>query len=408
MTEKNPPAGGKKPEKQSGKVKSSKIGLAIISILIVFCLGYFFGYISGSGRIYNLGILGTPNFGILSEAAKKIEKNYIGKYNQENLIYGALDGMLVGLGDPYSGIIRANNVEEFYQEIEGEFEGIGIEIGKKDGEIIIIAPLSGYPAETEGVLAGDKIIEVDHENISDFTLDEVVSMIRGEAGTSVHLKIYRTKTDQLLDFEIKREKIEVESVSYEIKDGIGYIRIIQFDSSTKSGLDKAVKKLEKKNLSGIILDLRDNPGGYLDTAIDVAEVFLEKNQVIMYEQKKNGKLKTYKNDKDGKLKDFPLVILQSQGSASGSEIVIAAICDNRKEVQTIGMKTFGKGLVQEMLQLSDKSLMRLSTARWLTPKKHDLNEKGWGPNIEIDISEDDLKNSIDTQKNKAVEILGAK
>jgi carboxyl-terminal processing protease len=170
---------GLKPEEQSGKVKSSKIGLAIIGILIIFILGYFFGYLSGTGGVYTLSLFNTPNFNILNEAAQKIRSQYVGKYNQEDLTYGALEGMLLGLGDPYSGIIRADNIEDFYQEIEGEFEGIGIEIAKKEGEIVIIAPLEGYPAEKKGILAGDKIVEVDHESISTSSLDEVVNMIRG-------------------------------------------------------------------------------------------------------------------------------------------------------------------------------------------------------------------------------------
>jgi len=398
----------KKPEKKSGKIKSFKTGLVIISILVMFFVGYFFGYMGGSGSIGNLSSVNSLNFRILNEAAGKIQNNYVGKYQKDNLLYGALEGMVSGLGDPYSGIIRAEDIENFYQTIEGEFEGIGIEIGEKNGKILVIAPISGYPADKKGILAGDEILEVDQKNIQNFNLDDIVGMIRGKAGTEVNLKIYRNKTNQTLDFKVVREKIKIKSVSFEVKNKIAYIRIIQFDSDTTKAMTETAEKLKGEKLKGIILDLRDNPGGYLDAAIATSKLFLAKNQTVMYEKKQDGKLRVYKNDADGTLKDFPLVILQNQGSASASEIVTAAIRENRDDVEVLGTQSFGKGLVQEILSLSDKSLLRLSTAFWLTPKKRNLNEKGFTPDIKLDLSENDLKTGNDIQKNQAEKILGGK
>ncbi|MFH1749335.1 MAG: S41 family peptidase [bacterium] len=400
MTEKN-----EKPEIKSGNIKSSKSTLTIIGILVIFFLGYFFGYSVNSGSGF-FGFSNSTDFSILSEVRQKINTEYIEDYQKSDLIYGALEGMVSGLGDPYSGIIRSENIQDFYQEIEGEFEGIGIEIAKKDGDIVIVAPLKGYPAEKKGILAGDKIVEVDGVSISDLTLDEIVSAIRGKAGTKVKLKIFREKTDELLDFEITRKKIEIDSIQYEQIDQVGYIRIVQFDSKTESLLEDTIKKIKDQKISEIILDLRDNPGGYLDSAIAVSENFVAKNKIIMYEQKKNGQLKTYKSDKNGELKDVQLVILQNQGSASASEIVSAAIRQNRSDVKIVGTTSFGKGLIQEILELSDKSLLRLSTGKWLTPEKKNINGKGIDPDIKIELSESDIKNNIDSQKNKALSILG--
>ncbi|MFC1656843.1 S41 family peptidase, partial [Patescibacteria group bacterium] len=390
-----------------GRIKSKKSTITLISILVIFFLGYFFGYSVNSNNDF-FGYSNNTDFSILSEANQKINSKYIEDYRESDLIYGALEGMVSGLGDPYSGIIRSENIQDFYQEIEGEFEGIGIEIAKKDGDIVIVAPLKGYPAEKKGIFAGDIIVEVDGVSTTELTLDEIVSNIRGKAGTKVKLKIFREKTEEILDFEITREKIEIDSVAYERIDGIGYIRIVQFDSNTESLLEKSIKKIKDQKISKIILDLRDNPGGYLDSAIKVAENFVAENKIIMYEQKKNGQLKTYKSDKNGKLKDLKLVILQNQGSASASEIVASAIRDNRSDVQIVGFASFGKGLIQEILELSDKTLLRLSTGKWLTSKKKNINEKGIDVDIEIELSESDIKNNIDSQKNKALSILGGK
>ena len=400
MTEK-----AQKPEIKSGKVKSSKSTIKTIGILVVFFLGYFFGYSTNSGSGF-FDLANNTNFSILSEVSQKINSKYIDDYKKSDLTYGALEGMVSGLGDPYSGIIRSENIQDFYQEIEGEFEGIGIEIVKKDGDIVIVAPLKGYPAEKKGVFAGDIIVEVDSVSTSNLTLDEIVRNIRGKAGTKVKLKIFREKTEELLNFEITRKKIEIDSVWYEEINNYGYIRIIQFDSKTENLLEEVIKKIKDQKISKIILDLRDNPGGYLDSAIAVSENFISANKNIMFEQKKSGQLRAYKSDKDGELKDIPIVILQNQGSASASEIVSAAIRQNRTNARIVGTTSFGKGLVQEILELSDKSLLRLSTGKWLTPEKKNINKKGIKPDIDIELSENDIINNIDSQKNKAISILG--
>jgi carboxyl-terminal processing protease len=314
-----------------------------------------------------------------AESLSLVKKNYVEEVKEKDLVYGAIKGMLSSL-DPHSSFMPPEVFNEMKVDTKGEFGGLGIQIGIKDKILTIIAPIEDTPAYRAGVKAGDKIIKIEDESTKDISLHDAVSKLRGKPGTAVTITIVRKGLDKPKEITIVRDIIEIKSVkSKVIEDNIGYVKLTQFQQKTASELKKALKELSKKEINALILDLRNNPGGLLRGAVDVTSQFLPDGKLVVYIKGRDGKKTEFKTD-NGKPFDFPMVILVNEGSASASEIVAGAMQDWGKSI-VLGTQTFGKGSVQTVIPLSDGSALRLTTARYYTPKGRTIQTTGITPDI---------------------------
>lgn len=345
------------------------------------------------------------DFSLFWEAYQILDKKYVNRpLDKEKVLYGAIDGMVSSLDDPYTAFMNPEMTQEFDNEIHGTFEGIGIEIGIKNNLLTVIAPVENTPAWNAGLKPRDIILTINDQSTLDIQINEAVKLIRGPKGSTVKLTIKRDGVDASQEFEITRDTIEVKSVEYEQKEnGIFYIKITRFSESTTKEFDEAIQELLKSDSKKIVLDLRNNPGGFLESSIDISSEFIEKGVVVTEEFSENEK-NNYKARGRARLESFTTVILVNEGSASASEIVAGALQD-QKGVKLIGKKTYGKGSVQEFEDLPGGSSIRVTVAKWLTPNGININENGIEPTIEVDLTDDDYNNDRDPQLDKAIEIL---
>jgi len=346
------------------------------------------------------------DFNLFWDAWDVIKDKYVdaGQLKEKEMFYGALRGLVASTGDPYTVFMNPVISKGFADDLKGTFEGIGAEIGIKGNMLTVIAPLTDMPAQKAGLRSGDQIIAINGEGTSGISLDGAVNQIRGPKGTEVTLTIWRDSFDEPTDFTITRGKIIVKSVKWEINnDDIMVIEISHFNSDTEGLFDRAVRETIKENPKGVILDLRNDPGGYLNTAIEVASEWIEEGPVVIEKFSENDK-NEYLARGRARLKDYPTVVLVNQGSASASEIVAGALKDY--ELATIvGMPTFGKGSVQEMVNLQDGSSIKITVAKWLTPEGVNISAEGIKPDEEIDLTKEDYDEDRDPQLEKAIEIL---
>jgi len=295
----------------------------------------------------------------------------------------------------------------FEQDLAGSFDGIGVEIGVKNSQLTIIAPLKGTPGQKAGLKAGDQIIKINGKDTSDMSTDEAVDIIRGKKGTDVSLTIFRDGWNTTKDFKITRDTIIIPSVDWELKNGnVAYIHIYQFDQTLSTDFANIARQILASPAQKIVLDLRGDPGGYLEVCQEVAGWFLKQGQIVTIEDFGKGKKQNqYKADGNEKFADYPMVILMDQGSASASEILAGALRDNRN-IQLIGNKSFGKGSVQQVINLADNaSFLKITIAKWLTPKGNSISEVGLAPDVKVDISDTDIQNQKDPQLDRALEII---
>ena len=348
------------------------------------------------------------NFSLFWDAYNKLQEKFIDpeKIDDQKIIYGAIEGMAKSLGDPYTSFFSPEDAQRFAQDLSGTFEGIGAEIGIKKNQLTIVAPLEGTPAQEAGLKAGDSILEINGKNTSDFTTEEAVNLIRGPKGTYVTLTIYRDGWPSAKDIEITRQTIKIDSTKWELKDGnIAYVQIFQFDESLSGDFKNGVYQILQSPAKKIILDLRNNPGGYLETAQEIAGYFLKKGQTVTIEDFGEGKEQNiYVSQGNGELANYPIVVLINQGSASASEILAGTLRDNRN-VRLIGEKSFGKGSVQEVVDLRGGSFLKITIAKWLTPKGNFISEVGLDPDVKIEITDQDIELNNDPQLDKALEII---
>lgn len=330
------------------------------------------------------------------------------KLNAQKMVYGAINGMLRATDDPYTSFFDPEESQAFSEDISGSFEGIGAELGVKDSILTVVAPLDGSPAQKAGLRAGDKILKIDGKVSTDFTIDEAVKLIRGKRGTAVTLTILSEGAEETQDVQITRNTIEVKTVKLEFKnDSIAYLKVSKFGENTDKEFDAAMSQIISKNSKGIILDLRNDPGGLLDKSVSVASRFIPRGKVVVMEEDSAGnKEKLYTSGGD-KLSAIPTVVLINEGSASASEILAGALRDNQN-LALIGKKSFGKGSVQQLIDLSGGSSIKITVAKWLTPNGEYIMEKGISPDIEVDLSIDDFKNNRDPQLDKAMEVIQEK
>jgi carboxyl-terminal processing protease len=323
-----------------------------------------------------------------------VKKSYVEEVDTKKLIYGAINGMLTAL-DPHSSFMPPDTYKELKLDTKGEFGGLGIEISIKDGILTVISPIEDTPADRAGIKAGDQILKIDDKFTKDLTIMEAVKRMRGVKGTKVTLTIMREGFDKPKEFPLTRDIIQVKSVKFKmLDDGYGYVRIAQFQEKTSDDLQKALDSLNdsgKRTLKGLVLDLRNDPGGLLDQAVKVSETFLDEGKLIVYTEgrEKDAQMK-FSSRKSQKQLDYPIVVLINSGSASASEIVAGALQDHKRAV-VMGVQSFGKGSVQTIIPLSDNSGLRLTTAKYFTPSGRSIQAKGITPDIVVERIELDVK-----------------
>lgn len=378
------------------------IFLVIIVLMAASFAGGFY-----SSNYYRRIVLGKPasptSMELIKEAMGLIQHSYVEEVPNIKLQRGAIKGMTEALDDPYSKYFPPSGFKTFMQHTEGHFFGVGIEIGFRDHQVTVISPISNTPADKVGIKAGDKIVAIDDKPTKGMTLEETVGKIRGDEGTKVVLTIMREGEKEPRKFTLTRERIDVPNVTSKMLDKeVGYIHLHTFNQDSGTKLRETMDDLKKKGAKGIILDLRYNPGGLLDQSIDVASLFIAKGPIVKIVSRSN-KVETY-NASGGADTEIPLVVLINKGSASASEIVAGALKDT-KRATLVGEKTFGKGCVQEVVNLSDGSGLVITTNIYYTPKGKSINKKGVKPDVKVKMKSKKLLGKDDVQLEKAKEIL---
>lgn len=348
---------------------------------------------------------GTLDYALMEEVLGLLHNEFYGDIpDSETLTYGAIRGLLLTLDDPNTAFIEPDTARILNEDATGQFEGIGAWVNmREDGYLEIVRPMPGQPAEAAGIQAGDIIISVDGQKLLGLGLYEALNLIRGPRGTQVTLEIARQSEPDYLTFTITRARIDIPVVEYEMRDdGIAYIRLTEFDATAKNRVETALNELLPQNPVGVIFDLRDNPGGYLDQAIGVADLFLG-DGLVLIERDSGGGVQRYSSYDGDIAEDIPLVVLVNGGSASASEIVSGAFQD-RGRAPLIGEQTFGKGSVQRPHALSDGAQFRVTIAHWFTPDDHSIHGEGLTPNIVVPFPTD-TPEGTDPQLQRAVDYL---
>ncbi|MBT2662470.1 S41 family peptidase [Bacillus sp. ISL-45] len=325
-------------------------------------------------------------FAKLYDAYDTLKNDYFEEVDQEKLINGAIDGMLESLDDPYSDYMSQEDAKNFHQSLSSSFEGIGAEIQERDGFIFIVTPLKGSPAEKAGLQPEDKIMSVDGKSVQGMSTTEAVALIRGEKGTDVKLSILRQGGEKPVDVTITRDTIPIETVYGEmLDDGVAKVQITNFSQNTANELVNILNDLQKQGMKGLVLDLRQNPGGLLDQAIKISSLFVPEGEILFQVEDRAGNVKKYASENENK-NNLPLVVIIDKGSASASEILAGAVSESAG-VPLVGEKSFGKGTVQRAEDFSDGSNMKLTTEKWLTPEGNWIHKKGIKPDHEVSMPE---------------------
>ncbi len=357
--------------------------LAPAAVIFVFILGFLSGDLTASRHAAQANVV-FGKLKIFGDVLSVIQTSYVEEPNVDNLVQGAIKGMLQTL-DPHSSYLTPDMLKQVEVETKGVFGGLGIEIGIKDGILTVIAPIEDTPAFHAGLQAGDKIVKIEKESTRDMTVTDAVKRLRGEPGTKVTISVVREGLAEPRAYTITRELIKIKSVkSKAMGDGIAYVKLIQFQQDTSAELEKALEAARKENagLRGLVLDLRNNPGGLLDQAVKVSDEFIESGLIVYTDGRIESQKYKYFAHKEGTYTGFPIVVLVNAGSASASEIVAGALQDHGRAI-LLGTKTFGKGSVQTILPLEDGSALRLTTARYYTPNGRSIQAKGIEPDIVV-------------------------
>lgn len=404
----------------------NKFRLSII-LTIFISLVFFFGYTIGQNYQFK-GIINDSNLNIINNDSSKLAEDidmepfwkvwnllnekFVPTKKQEatttnqDRIWRAIQGMTDSLNDPYTVFMPPQDSKDFAESINGNFEGVGMEIGEKDGVLTVISPLKGSPAELAGIKAGDKIITIDGTPSAEMSSEKAVKLIRGPKGTVVKLSILRNGNSKAINFEITRALIDIPSIKTEIKNDVFIISLYNFYAQSRVQFNKALKKFVESGTHKLILDLRNNPGGYLDTAIDMTSWFLPIGKPVVVEDFGNKKDRIIHRSKGYDIfsDNLRMIILVNNGSASASEILAGAL-QEYNIAKLVGVKTYGKGSVQELVKVTPETSLKVTIAKWLTPNGKSISEGGLTPDFEVKISEADIKAEKDPQMDKALELL---
>ncbi len=391
--------------------------IIVVVILLALVQAFQFGFEAGKkspsvvkiDNVSNTEPLGTStaDFNPFWQIWEIIDQKHLKaeEIKDQDKVYGAISGLVRSLGDPYSEFFDPGDSQKFEEDIKGNFGGIGAEIGMKNDQIIIVAPLKDTPASRAGLEPQDQILKISSTSTLGLSIEEAVKLIRGEVGTKVTLTIFRDKWEKPKDIAITRETILIPTLDSEMKDGdISYISLYSFNANANSLFYQAMVKTLSQGSQGMVLDLRNNPGGYLQVSIDLAGWFLSRGDLVVSEVSRDLKPKEFRARGNAALKDMPVVVLINNGSASASEILAGALRDNRK-VKLVGEKTFGKGTVQELEELRDGSSLKLTIAHWVLPSGKIIEGEGLEPDFKVELTEKDVEQKRDPQLEKAIEIL---
>lgn len=417
------------------KQYSSKILIVAATIVMLggaFGLGIWYGYNHRPAVEKVLGVAGKEqppryqdvDFNLFWDVWTRVEEKYVdkSKLDREKMVYGAIAGLVHALKDPYTDFFTPEISKQFQEDVKGSFSGIGAEIGVRKNILTIISPLKNSPAERAGLKAGDKVFKIDDTAAMDLALDEAVRLIRGEKGTEVKLTIVRDGLDQAREVKITRDTIKIESVTTESKEiasgggggkpeekeklpeGVFVITLNHFNEDAAAAFRKAVQEFYTTNSKKLVLDLRNNPGGYLQVSVDIASWFLPAGDVVVQERFADGTKEEHRSSGYKLLENVPTVVLINEGSASASEILAGALRD-AKGAKLIGAKSFGKGSVQEVIPLPKDASLKITIAKWLTPKGNEIDGKGLEPDIKVELPEDREKIKGDPVMKKALEVV---
>ena len=359
-------------------------GTPLLLLIVGMALGFF---LSGHW-VPNVAAVGRQDYESLeafSNILSIVKKNYVEDIETKTLVNGAINGMLTSL-DPHSAYLTPELYKDLQSDTQGRFGGLGIEITVKGGILTVVSPIEDTPAAKAGIKPGDQIFKIEDEFTKDMSLVDAVKKMRGLRGTKINLTIRREGANELLDFTLVRDVIRVQSVrSRTLEPGYGYVRLAQFQERSDRDLQRALEKIvaEKSGLKGLVLDLRNNPGGLLTQAVRVSDMFLDSGLIVYTEGRIEAQKQKYFAQKDSTSQEYPIVVLVNGGSASASEIVAGALQDHKRAV-VLGTKTFGKGSVQTILPLDDNSALRLTTARYFTPKGRSIQATGIVPDIIVE------------------------
>lgn len=378
-------------------VKSARRARLAVGALVLIILSL----VLGGGALQRVSAVAESQYEDLrtfTDVLALVQRNYVEKPNNKELIYGAIKGMLETL-DPHSSFMTPEVYREMQVETKGEFSGLGIEITTRDDRIVVVSPIEDTPAFKAGILAGDQIIRIDSKSTKGMSLPDAVKLMRGPKGSSVRITVAREGSPEPIEFTITRATIAVKSVKAKtLEPGFGYIRLTQFQERTAEDLGAALEKMEKDGLKGLILDLRNNPGGLLDQAVKVADYWIDNGLIVYTDGRIENQKMEFHAHRKGIRRDYNMIVLINEGSASASEIVAGALQDTGRAV-VVGTQSFGKGSVQTIIPLSDGSALRLTTARYFTPKGRSIQAKGITPDIIVEAG------TVVTARNGAREIL---
>lgn len=399
----------------------NKINLvSVIIAILTFVLGFQIGHydVSLKWKNYNPQVSfqnQTPpkdakdiDFKLFWNTWNLLSREYVDKkaLDPQKMYYGAIQGMVSAVGDPYTVFLPPEAQKSTKEELGGSFEGVGIQLGyNKDKRLVVVSPLKGTPAEASGVMPGDMILKIGEKDTTNLTLPDAVSLIRGPKGTSIALEIYHDGDDKSRTVNLTRDTIVVKSAEFESKttpkgQNVAYIKLSRFGERTFAEWNQAVSETLASGASGVVLDLRNNPGGFLDGAVFIGSEFIGSGDIVLQEDS-NGNRKGYPVSRVGKLLNLPVVVLINKGSASASEIVAGALQDTGRG-KLVGQQSFGKGTIQESQDLPGDTGIHITTAKWLTPKGRWIHQKGLAPDVKVELGTDTTK---DPQLDKALELL---
>lgn len=394
------------------------LSFSLIGVITLACVAYI-GYSFGAEHPETILVKNivnvdpdfktTGDFSVFWQVWSMIKNDYLrsASTTEKLMVYGAIDGLVDSLGDPNTVFFPPEDSKKFTEDVNGKFGGIGAEIGIRNDTLVIVAPLKDSPAEKAGLRSGDKILEIDKESTFNIKVNDAVKKIRGEIGTKVTLAILRNGWEEPQDFVIIRGEIIIPTLDWKrLPNEIGYIRIRSFNENAPQLFFNAAQALvAPPGLNGMILDLRDDPGGFLEVAVDIAGWFMDPKSVVAIQEFSDpGMRRIFTSQGNAVLKPIPVVVIVNQGSASASEILAGALRDNLGAT-LVGEKTFGKGTVQELRQLKDGSSLKLTISHWLLPKGDMIDKNGIKPDYEVKLTDEDIKSGRDPQLDKAKEIM---
>jgi carboxyl-terminal processing protease len=396
------------------KKKLIRFVAAVLLGVVLVGASYYGGYKTGYSKTKTIEIKGvtdiepgsevSADFGVFWQAWSKIKENYLrnSELKEEDMMYGAIQGLAENIGDPYTTFFSPLDAQKFEEDINGEFGGIGAELEERNGQVFVVAPLKDTPAERAGLKPRDIIIKAGDTELFGKSAQDAVKAIRGEPGTKIKLVVTREGVEGSIDIEITREVITVPVVEWEWQDDrIAYVRIVSFSQTAPYAFYNAMREIAAEGPKAMILDLRFNPGGYLEVAVNIAGWFVDRGDIVVKERYASGEDTVFRSYGNALFKNLPVAVLVNGGTASASEILAGALRDNNGS-KLVGEQTFGKGTVQTLEELKDGSMLKITVANWVTPNDFIIEGDGLDPDVEIELTEEDTE---DVQLKKAIEML---